>query len=191
MTKGVARSALWSLPRGGVPYIRTEEDSRKSTSRQPFDFSAFKEELLSVWKSAGFPGVITWGEKRNSALKSRLKEEGFRGGWKTVIEKMKSSQFIRDQWKPTIDVFLRPDFWAHVLEGKYDDRKQFKNSNGLTPAKQLEMLIDLRSTHVCYPEFRGYNPNASPIQRQDYEQLKAKIKALKSQIAQNSEPAAA
>jgi DNA-binding MarR family transcriptional regulator len=91
-----------------------------------------KETLLKKWREKGFPLVRAWTADRDRLLRARMKEQGFREGWEEALDRFSQSTFVREKWKPTIDVFLRVGMWAAILEGKYDERRMHTSPTGIT-----------------------------------------------------------
>jgi hypothetical protein len=62
-----------------------------------------------------------------------MKDEYFANNWKLAMEKALLSDFCMERcekskghenWKFTVDFFLRPDTVIKIMEGKYDNKKQ-------------------------------------------------------------------
>lgn len=91
-------------------------------------------EFLEAWNTAsGNVKARAISGRRAKALKSRLREPGWREHWLSALAKFPLKCFSdQDGWKPEIDWFLRPDTVTKILEGKYDWSKT-NGRSGTTP----------------------------------------------------------
>lgn len=179
------------IPQRGVPLIGTVERQSKSKGRTDTPelippLEAEKQTLLKNWAEKGFPRIIEFGPKRETALRARLKEKCFRQNWPAALDRMAESNFITTEWKPTIDVFLRPGFIAQVLEGKYDDRDFHTRANQppkLSPFTELKMLDERYDKHPANRNSSYNVPNPTPEQIEDFRKIKARRKELRETVA--------
>jgi hypothetical protein len=63
---------------------------------------------------------------RKSKLRARLKEAGGLEGWKIALDKVRSAPWMHGAndrgWRVSFDFMLRPDKFAQLIEGGYDQR---------------------------------------------------------------------
>ena len=101
-----------------------------NSSYELFVVPQAKQRIVDAWNKAGLTGIkeIKAGSNRYKMLNARLKEYGEE---KIIeaIEKAKASPFLKGQnrkgWVITFDWFLKPDNFIKVLEGNFDERKEF------------------------------------------------------------------
>lgn len=94
-------------------------------------------------KRTGLPAVQTFTEKRRRALKGRLAECGGLDGWRSAMERVEASPFLRgersgnghDRWRATFDFVVTQGNFTKLMEGNYDDRQAAS-----TAASQREIL---------------------------------------------------
>ena len=71
-----------------------------------------------------WPAVVRFTDKRQAALRARIKEHGLEA-WGMVLRKAYGSSFctgITSHWAADFDFLTSPDGFLKTLEGKYDDR---------------------------------------------------------------------
>lgn len=102
---------------------RREEKSKVKNPPTPHD-SDLELEFLKDWNSTdGIRKNIKAGalsEKRRKAFRVRIRDPAW--DWKAALAKfpLMCFQDNDDQWRPTIDWFLKPDSVQKILEGNYD-----------------------------------------------------------------------
>lgn len=101
------------------------------------------QQIMEAWNQAleenesPLPKVkqIKQGTQRQKHIKARWKEHPDLETWKTVIQKAAFSDFLNgrspgSQWQASFDWIVKsPDNFLKVLEGKYDNRDPYGNTN--------------------------------------------------------------
>lgn len=109
--------------------------------------------VLEAWNSLGLNTVkkIIAGTDRDKWLRKRMKDYGI-DDVLIAIEKVRKSKFLmgdnRNGWQATFDWFIRPNNFAKVLSGNYDDKDQQERSgsNGEHPGpteKKWDVQLDV------------------------------------------------
>lgn len=83
-------------------------------------------------RNGGMPKIHLMTPKRKSMVMARLKEYG-EESVRLMIDKAAMSSFLNGKsnrgWMASFDWIMRPNNFAKVLEGNYDDRKQGNNGD--------------------------------------------------------------
>ena len=85
-------------------------------------------ELMDVWNETvqHLPKAQRLTGQREKHASARLKDHPDLSFWRTVFARMDASPFCRGAtgrgWRADFDFAIKPDTYAKVLEGKYDDR---------------------------------------------------------------------
>ena len=132
-----SETSLKPSPEGGVLDILTGRDG---TERDGTELGSGEgtgegeglscEQIKDAWNvMAGvndLPTVIRLTDKRRTAIKARLKEDGWADGYEQSLAKVAASPFclgtVGRGWRANFDWFLRPDTVMKLLEGQHDDR---------------------------------------------------------------------
>lgn len=81
--------------------------------------------LLAV--ELGLPVVQKITEARRAKLSARLRDCGGIEGWKTALEKISQSEFLRggndNGWRVDFDFLIKESSFTKLMEGKYDNNK--------------------------------------------------------------------
>lgn len=125
---------------------RREEESREEADSVREAFSLFvdlaKQEGLSV------PERLT--KSRKASLRQRLKDCGGIEGWKSMLEKLKASDYcmgrVKD-WQATFDFVLQESSFTKIMEGAYNNRKPANDAEPAVDPKESFEMWKRRLTH--------------------------------------------
>lgn len=98
------------------------DDKVVRLSEADLAFAAWNE----MAAEAGLPICQRISQTRRSAMHARLKECGGIEGWKTAMDKVRDSPFLRGAndkgWRADIDFVLQAKSFTRLMEGFYDER---------------------------------------------------------------------
>lgn len=106
------------------------------------------QDLMDLWNEhcGSLPKCKGINTSRKKHGKLRWKEKPSAEYWVGVIQKIASSDFCNGKsavgWRATFDWLLRPDTHLRVLEGKYDNKKEFEKQNKEQWFKEMEKILN-------------------------------------------------
>lgn len=136
-----------------------KKDSPRPDASQPeiqIAFSLFNETA----KRSGQTIALRLNPSRSAKLKKRLEDSGGIEGWKIALEKMEQSDFLCGRvngFKPGIDFLLQESSFIKLMEGNYDNGKNFEPFTGSTRKSQSDIARE--SIAAAYRE--SYGPRDS------------------------------
>lgn len=107
--------------------------------------------LVEIWnaeKATSMPSVtkLTPGKPRHKAATARLREEPDLERWREVVRRIAASSFCNGGgstgWVADFDFLVRPETFAKVFEGKYDDRKPQAPPQARKPSRYPLITFD-------------------------------------------------
>jgi hypothetical protein len=131
-TKSAENSQFNDVTQGNAPeqIQRREDTDKKKSEATPQPDKLPVAEALSAWNDAaaavGWPVVQRASDPRRTAMRARLREEGF-DGWKAAIVRARASPYLGGTDPPswfTFDWLVKPTNLLKVIEGNYDRSRQ-------------------------------------------------------------------
>lgn len=123
----------------------TRQDTHQNPAAAGGDVSQITPaDLINLWNEncGGLAKVSKLTEKRRVAIKARISEHPDFTFWRTVLEKIRSSDFLNNRalsskgWQASFDWLMKPDTAISIVEGKYDNRRT--NSGKAPPAGKFQ-----------------------------------------------------
>lgn len=108
-----------------------------------------KSILARLWNlnRGPLPAVLVMTETRRKSALDRWREKPDEQYWTSVIKRMAKSGFCRggnrSSWVADFDFLIKPDRHHFVMEGRYDDRKQWQPDD-LPPQKGIAEILKER-----------------------------------------------
>lgn len=110
-----------------------EGDPKKVIPAPTAPVPAEAEAIMALWNSSiQLPKIQKFTDNRLKTLQARLADSFFRANWRAGVKRVAESPYCtghnQKAWKADLDWFLRPDTLTWIMEGKYDDRIQSRQT---------------------------------------------------------------
>ena len=131
----------------GTDKIRIEEDKNRIDKEKDKRNNINYQEIVNMYNDIciSFPKCTSLSQKRKDAIRARLKNYSV-DDFRRLFEKAEASRFLKGgndrNWSAKFDWLIKDSSMAKVLDGNYDDNKDFHNGSSSNQNNRVAQQLD-------------------------------------------------